>query len=102
MASEWCRLVVVALKANKRWSTKALEFVVEMTSSRARNTPTSAATLSVSGVAEEVDKDVVSLVCKGIRDFVGCVTEALTGLRPVSPICAGWSDAFRCSVLTIE
>ena len=33
---------------------------------------TGAATFSVSGVAEEVDKDVVSFVCQGIRDLVGC------------------------------
>ena len=69
VASERCRLVAVALETGGRWNTEALEFVAGMASSRARDAP---ATFSVSGVAEEVDKDVVSLVCQGIRDFVGC------------------------------
>ena len=39
VASERCRLVVVALETGGRWSTEALEFVADMASSRARDAP---------------------------------------------------------------
>ena len=39
VASERCRLVVVALETRGRWSTEALEFVADMASSRARDAP---------------------------------------------------------------
>ena len=64
--NERCRLVVIALETGGRWGTEALEFVADMASSRARDAP-----LSVSCVAEEVDKDVVSVVRQGVRDFSG-------------------------------
>ena len=82
VASERCRFVVVALETGGRWSTEALEFVADMASSRARKgCTTGAATFRVSGVAEEVDKDAVSLVCQGIRDFVGCESHRRLGRR---------------------
>ena len=37
-----------------------------------RNAPPVLRRSPFSGVAEEVNKDAVSLVCQGIRDFVGC------------------------------
>ena len=38
-------------------------------------------TLSVSGVAEEVDKDAVSLVCQGTREFAGYESYRRLGRR---------------------
>ena len=69
--NERCRLVVVALETGGRWGTEALEFVADMASSRARDAPPVLATLSVSCVAEEVDKDVVSVMRQGVRGFFG-------------------------------
>ena len=53
------------------WGTEALEFVADMASSRARDAPPVLLTLSVSCVAEEVDKDVVSVMRQGVRGFSG-------------------------------
>ena len=77
VTSERCRLVVVALKVEHGgFGVRGRHGIF----SHKRRT-TGAATLSVSGLAEEVDKDVVSLVCQGIRDFAGCESYRRLGRR---------------------
>ena len=69
--NERCRLVVVALETGGRWGTEALDIVADMASSRARDAPPVLRRSAFLCVAEEVDKDVVSVMRQGVRGFSG-------------------------------
>ena len=71
VASERCRLVVVALETGGKVEHGGVRVRGRHGIFSRKGRTIGAATLSVSGVAEEVDKAVVSFVRQGIRDFAG-------------------------------